>query len=47
MASENGDLAAQLSLWDLRGDGFADGFGAKATDRQTGEVCRPHAIIFW
>jgi hypothetical protein len=40
VAAENGDLAVQRQVRDLEGGVFGDGFRAKATDEQTGQVCR-------
>jgi hypothetical protein len=39
VADEDGDLAAQRRVRDLEGGVFGDGFRARATDRQTGQVC--------
>jgi hypothetical protein len=39
VADENGDLSAQRSVRDLEGGFFGDGFRARATDKQTGQIC--------
>jgi hypothetical protein len=45
VAGENGDLAVQRRVRDLEGGFFGDGFRARATDEQTGQVCRAIASI--